>query len=205
LLFHPGLFTTYHLHLLLEALQHHRLYGYLALFLGTILEGEFVLLAASILAYTHALNIWWVLVIAIAGAVVGDNLWFFVGRTGGRKFVDKYGKFFFLTKKRVDKAELYFGKHGRKTIFFSRFIFGTRMGSAALAGTFGMSCKRFMLSNIMSAVSWVLVTAFIGYFFGSSFHDLVNIFHRTELALLILAGSALIIVIIRFIVTQQDP
>jgi membrane protein DedA with SNARE-associated domain len=68
-----------------------------------------------------------------------------------------------------------------------------------------MSCKRFMLSNIMSAVSWVLVTAFIGYFFGSSFHDLVNIFHRTELALLILAGSALIIVIIRFIVTQQDP
>jgi membrane-associated protein len=205
LLSHSELFTTYHLDRLLAVLSRYRFYGYIVLFLGTVLEGEFVLLTAGLLAYTHVLNIWLVMVVALLGAVVGDNLWFYIGRLGGRSFINRYGKLFFLTKKRINKAELYFGQHGRKTVFFSRFIFGTRMGSAALAGTFGMSCKRFFTSNIVGAISWVIITTTIGYFFGSSFHDLREIFHRTELALLILVAAALIIVVIRFIVTQQDP
>lgn len=199
------LFTTHHIYRLLDVLSHYRFYSYLVLFLGTVLEGEFVLLTAGLLTYAHVLNIWLVMIVALLGAVVGDNLWFYIGRLGGRRFINRYGKLFFLTQKRISKAELYFGQHGRKTVFFSRFIFGTRMGSAALAGTFGMSCKRFFTSNIVGAISWVIITTSIGYFFGRSFHDLLYVFHRTELALLILAGAALIIVVIRFIVTQQDP
>lgn len=182
-----------------------RQYGYAFIFLGTLVEGEFVLLSAGFLAYLGLLNIWWVLVFALAGAVIGDNLWYSVGRYGGTKLIRKYGKFFWLTKARIQKASSYFDQHGNKTIFISRFIFGTRIGSAALAGTFGMKYRRFVYSNILAAAVWVVITAFLGYFFGRSFNTLRHYVHGTEMALLILAIAAIIIVLLRFWITQKTP
>lgn len=205
----PMLPMTMHGHLTARTLQHwflilrhYRFYEYLVVFLGTIIEGEVVLLTAGFLAFNGAVNVYWVILIAFLGAITGDNIWYAVGRYGGLKFINRYGKFMLLSKERIQRAAEYFEKHGRKTVFFSRFIFGTRIGSAALAGTFGMSRKRFILSNAVGALTWVIITVLLGYFFGSSFHNLRHAVHGTEIALLILAALAFIIAIIRIAVTQ---
>jgi membrane protein DedA with SNARE-associated domain len=156
------------------------------------------------LAFNGAVNVYLVILFAFLGAVTGDNIWYAVGRYGGIAFINRYGKFMLLTKHRIERASEYFEKHGRKTVFLSRFIFGTRFGSAALAGTFGMSRKRFVISNSIGAMTWVIITVLLGFFFGSSFHNLRRAVHGTEIALLILAAIALIIAIIRIAVTQLE-
>lgn len=193
--------SLFHLFLVL---RHYRFYEYLVIFFGTILEGEVVLLSAGFLAFNGVVNIYAVILIAVLGAITGDNIWYAVGRFGGKKFIERYGKFFLLTKARIQRADKYFHKHGKKTIFFSRFVFGTRIGSAVLAGTFKMNCKRFLATNASGAFTWVVITTLLGYFFGSSFHDLKRAVHNTEIALLILIAIILIIAIIRIAVTQQE-
>jgi membrane-associated protein len=203
-LFRPHIAHLYVLVKLLHFLHSLSWYSYLLLFLGTVFEGEFVLLTAGFFAYLHVLNLWIVMIVALAGAIVGDNIWFAVGKLGGMSFLQKWGKFFFLSKDRINKASEFFDKHGSKTIFFSRFIFGTRIGSAAMAGTFGMSFKRFFLSNFSAAVVWVVITSLLGFFFGSSFNILLHLVHDAAYALLISALGVLIIVVLRFVFTQKD-
>ncbi len=174
-------------------------YGYGFLFLGTLLEGELVLLAAGFLAYLGLMNFWLALIVGFCGAIAGDNLWFWMGRKSGQQFIEKFGRYFFLTARRLKKARIYFENHGSKTIFISRFIFGTRISSAVLAGALGMDWKNFAKSNLVGAVVWTIVTLAIGYLFGHSFEFLLKIFRRAEIALLILAGAAIIILIFRFL------
>ena len=188
--------SHYNVHVILYYLAR---YGYGFIFLGTVFEGELILLASGFLAYLGALNIWLVIISGFVGAVVGDNIWYYIGRHGGTHFIDNYGKFFLLTKKRVSKAQKYFDTHGAKTIFFSRFIFGTRISSAVLAGALGMSRKKFLRSNVAGAGLWACLTVGLGYFFGNSFELLRHYIHQTEVALLILAIIVIIIFILRYI------
>jgi membrane protein DedA with SNARE-associated domain len=185
-------------------LQYLAVYGYGFVFLGTVLEGELILLAAGFLAYIGALNFWLVLVFGFFGATLGDNIWFWIGARGGTPFLEKCGKFFFLTKKRINKAKAYFNNHGSKTIFFSRFIFGTRISSAILAGALGMRQKKFLKSNVAGAGTWAIITVSLGYFFGNSFEVLRRYLKGTEIALLILAAVVLIILLLRFLLTSKD-
>lgn len=157
------------------------------------------MLAAGFLAYLGALNFFVVLIVAFTGAIVGDNIWFWVGQKGGTPLVEKYGKFFFLTKKRVKRAKDYLDRHGSKAIFVSRFIFGTRTSTAILAGALGMPAKKFARSNLTGAGVWAILTASLGYLFGKSFEVLRGYIARTEHTLLILAGAAIIIFILRFL------
>jgi len=179
-------------------------YGYGFLFLGTVFEGELILLTAGFLAYLGAMNFFVVLIVAFAGAIFGDNVWFWVGRKGGTHLIEKYGKFFFLTKKRVNRARKYFDTHGPKTIFISRFVFGTRVSTAILAGALGMPQKKFLRSNVAGAASWTIITASLGFLFGKSFQLLRSKLVQTEHALLILAFFAIIIFLLRILFTARD-
>lgn len=179
-------------------------YGYAFLFLGTLLEGEVILLLGGFLSYLGTLNLWLVMLIGFVGAATGDNLWFWIGRKGGRPFIDKYGKYFLLHEERVKNAEEYFRNHGKKTVFISRFVFGTRISSAILAGAMGMRNKSFWTANLIGAAVWAIVTTLLGYFFGRSFKLLVRGFHRTELALLILVLAVIIILLLRKLATETE-
>lgn len=71
-------------------------YGYGFIFLGTIFEGELVLLTAGFLAFLGVFNLWLVIIVAFFGASVGDNFWYHVGHIGGIPFLQSYGKYIFL-------------------------------------------------------------------------------------------------------------
>ncbi len=201
---HQYLIHLHHIHNLQPYLLYLKKYGYVFLFLGTLLEGELVLLIAGFLAFLGALSLPLVILVGFFGAAVGDNIWFYLGQKGGRGFLYKYGKYFLMHESRIINAEKYFQNHGRKTVFFSRFVFGTRISSAILAGALGMKSKMFILANFFGAAIWAIITALLGYFFGRSFEALAAGLKRTELALLILVLAAIIILLLRNLATKAE-
>jgi membrane protein DedA with SNARE-associated domain len=137
-------------------------YGYLAIFAAIYIEdfgvpfpGETILIICSIFAAIGKLDFILVGVIGFAGAVLGDNTGFAIGHYGGRRLVLKFGKYFFLTEKRLDKFEDFFERHGSKIIIIARFIEGLRQFNGIIAGTSRMRWKKFIVYNSIGAALWV--------------------------------------------------
>lgn len=158
-----------------------RNYGYLAvagmLFLedfGVLVPGETVLIAAAFYAGLGQLNIILVILIGILAAVLGDNVGFAIGNYGGHPLVERYGKYIFLTKERLDKAESYFNRHGGKIVAVARFVDGLRQLNGIIAGISEMRWLKFIIFNLIGAAVWVSFWSIIGYFGGSHIQTFLN-------------------------------
>src|SRR5215510_12741927 len=144
-------------------------WGYWIIFLGVMLEnagvplpGETILLAAGFFASRGHLSVVIVATVAAVGAMLGDNLGYWIGRKLGRSLVIKYGKYVWLTEKRFSDMERFFERHGAKTVAVARFITGFRVFTALFAGATHMVWNRFFLFNVLGAISWAVVMALLG-------------------------------------------
>lgn len=158
-------------------LSYFQQYGYWVVFFGVMLEnagvpvpGETILLAAGFFAATGHFNLALVMAVACIGAVLGDNAGYFIGRKLGRATLLRIGRFVGLTPKRLVMFEVFFEKHGDKTILVARFITGLRVFAALLAGAARMQWRTFALFNFLGAVLWSIAITLAGYFFGQSWH-----------------------------------
>jgi len=154
-------------------------YGYWAVFLGVMLEnaglpvpGETMLLAGAVLAHFGRLRLVWVILAAVAGAILGDNMGFLIGRWGGRTLAVRHGWKFGLTEPRLAKFEAFFEKHGPKTVFIARFVTGLRVFGALLAGASRLPWLTFSLYNAAGAVVWSVVIGAAGYLLGHSWESI---------------------------------
>jgi membrane protein DedA with SNARE-associated domain len=145
-------------------------YGYAVVFVGVFLEntglpvpGETVLLAGAALAQFGRLSLWGVVPLAIAGAILGDNLGFLLGRRGGRQLAVRFGPRIGLSAPRLAQFDQFFARHGARTVFLARFITGLRVVCAVLAGGSGMRWSTFLAYNATGAVVWSLAVAGAGY------------------------------------------
>jgi len=154
-------------------------FGYAAVALFIMIEssgipfpGETMLLLASFYAaVSHQLQIPLVIACAAFGAIIGDNIGYLIGRTGGRAFVLRYGKYVFIKPEHLALAEAYFAKHGNKTVFFGRFIALLRAWAAFLAGLNHMHWRTFLFYNAAGGILWATIYGMLGYIAGSFFHD----------------------------------
>lgn len=144
-------------------------YGYLAVGLlvfaedfGIPVPGEAILIAAAVYAGTGRLAIAAVVAIAVVAALVGDNVGYLIGRSGGRAFVHRWGRYVLLTPRRFLAAESFFHRHGGKVVTAARFIEGLRQANGIIAGTTGMPWKRFLTFNALGALLWVGLWATLG-------------------------------------------
>jgi membrane protein DedA with SNARE-associated domain len=175
-------------------------YGYAVVFFGVLLEnaglpvpGETALLAGAALARFGRLTLGWVIVTAIAGATLGDNLGFFIGRHGGRALAERHGWKVGLNAARLRQFDRYFERHGAKTVFIARFVTGLRVFGALLAGSSGLPWRKFLLYNASGAVAWTCAVATVGYFLAYSWETLERwIGHSGLIALAIIGVVALI-------------
>jgi membrane protein DedA with SNARE-associated domain len=149
-------------------------YGYLAVAGFVLLEdfgvpvpGETILILGAVYAGTGRLNIFLVGLIGFLAAVAGDNIGFAIGHFGGRRLIDRYGRYILLTPERVDKATGFFERHGGKIVVAARFIEGLRQANGIIAGMTGMHWAKFLGFNALGAALWVGVWTAIGYFSGS--------------------------------------
>lgn len=133
---------------------------------GIPMPGETVLILTSALAAQGRLNFAWVLVAAVTGAILGDNMGYFLGRRFGRDLILKYGKVLGLTEAKFAKAEAGFLKNSAWAVYFGRFILLLRILAGPLAGITNMPWPKFFLFNALGAISWAGAIGTASYFFG---------------------------------------
>jgi membrane protein DedA with SNARE-associated domain len=151
-------------------------YGYLAVILfvglesiGIPLPGESTLIAAALYAgATHHLNIVAVAAVAAAAAIAGDNLGYLLGRTGGQRLVQRFGRYVHLTEPRMAVGRYLFRRRGGNVVFFGRFVALLRTCAAFLAGMNRMPWRRFLASNAAGGVLWAGLVSFGAYQLGNA-------------------------------------
>lgn len=175
-------------------------YGYAVVFAGVFLEnmglpvpGETALLAGAALAHFGELSLGRVIATAIAAAILGDNLGFFIGRHGGRGIAERHGWRIGLTPDRLHEFDRFFQRHGPKTVFAARFITGLRVVGALLAGGSGMKWPQFLFFNATGAVVWCTAVAAAGYSLAYSWETLERWIGRSGLVALALVAAVGII------------
>lgn len=171
-------------------------YGYVLVFLSVFLEnsamlglfvpGETILIIAAFYAARGQLNLFAVMIVAFVGAVLGDNLGYYIGLKGGHPFVVKYGKYFFVKEERLESVKKYFERHGGKTIFIARFTSFLRALAAFTAGMSKMPYRQFFIYNALGAFVWSIVISLLGYFLGGNWPLLKKIIDRAGLGLVVI-------------------
>jgi membrane protein DedA with SNARE-associated domain len=176
-------------------------YGYLIVFLGVMLEGvgiplpgETVLITAGALAHRGSLTLWETMVVGSLGAVMGGQAGYCIGRFGGRPFVLRWGRYAFITSERLGRAESFFEQHGRKAVFFGRFIAGLRVFGALIAGMSRMSWGKFTVYSVLGGVVWATAVVALGYFLWASIGLVEHWIGRISL---LLAAALVLVVVLR--------
>ena len=157
-------------------------YGYLGVALAVSLEsmgvpipGETALIAAAVYAgKTHELNIWMLIASATAGAIIGDNFGYWIGRELGFRMLLRYGSYIGLTESRIKLGEYLFQHHGGKIVFFGRFIALLRSLAALMAGLNQMSWPRFVVSNAAGGILWATCYGLAAYYVGKRIETLTR-------------------------------
>jgi membrane protein DedA with SNARE-associated domain len=141
---------------------------------GVPLPGETALIAASILAAQGHYSIVSVIVVAASAAIVGDNAGYWIGRTGGRALLERWGPVRRYAERAIPPGERFFEKHGGKTVFIGRFVAVLRVTAAWLAGITQMSWWRFFLWNASGGIVWATGVSLLAYYFGKAAADAVQ-------------------------------
>jgi membrane protein DedA with SNARE-associated domain len=172
-------------------------YGLILLFAAVAVEsagipvpGETALIAAAILATPHQHHYSIVAVIAVgaAGAIVGDNVGYWLGREGGRALLERWGPLKRYADRALPPAERFFEKHGGKAVFFGRFIAFLRVTAAWLAGISRMTWWRFLLWNAAGGILWSIGVSLLAYEFGKAAADAVGKYGLYAVAAIVVAA-----------------
>ena len=142
---------------------------------GIPLPGETALIAFGVLASQGHHSIVWVIVSAAAGAIIGDNLgYWLVGRLGGRELFERWGFLRRYSERFLPAAERLMQKHGGKTVFFGRFITVLRYTAAWVAGIGRMDWWRFLFWNAAGGICWATAVGLVAYYSGHAAADAIQ-------------------------------
>jgi len=134
--------------------------------MGVPVPGETALITAALVASRGRLSIEAVIAVAAAGAILGDNVGYMIGRIGGRRLMEAPGPF---AKQRAQVLKIgvpFFERHGAKAVFFGRFTAGLRIWAAWLAGATRMRWPSFLVWNAAGGIVWATVVGLLVYYLG---------------------------------------
>ena len=151
-------------------------YGYFVIFVPVLLEtagvplpGETTLLLSGVAASTGRIDPWIAIAVGSTAAILGDNIGYAIGRYGGRRLVMRLAHIGRIEKS-LAWGEQFFARHGGKTVFLARWIFGLRIFGAWIAGMVHMPWRVFFFWNAAGGITWCASVIGLGYFFGHSLH-----------------------------------
>jgi membrane protein DedA with SNARE-associated domain len=145
-------------------------FGYPALFVGSFLEGESVLVAAGFLARGGYLNLKLVMLIALTGTYIADVSLYFLGRSKGEKIIAKFP----MAKAYYPKVKTLFERYGVWAVFVTRYLYGLRLAAAATFGLTKMKRRKYLSFNFLSCMIWAVLMGSLGYTFGASLEALMG-------------------------------
>jgi membrane protein DedA with SNARE-associated domain len=149
--------------------------GYIGIFFMMFLESSFfpfpsevVMVPAGYLAYKGEMNIYIAISAGIAGSLAGALFNYYLAVKFGRKFLIKYGKYFFIKEQTIEKMEEFFKKHGHISTFSGRLIPAVRQYISFPAGLARMNLLIFSIYTSLGAAIWVVILTLLGYYLGDN-------------------------------------
>lgn len=156
--------------------------------MGIPVPGETALIAAAIIAGTsHGLGMGYVIAAAIGGAVLGDNVGFWIGRAFGYRLLLRCGQYVGLTERKIKLGRYLFLRYGSKLVFVARFVAVLRAANGFLAGANRMDWRRFFVADAAGATLWSAFYGLGAYLLGKDAHRLLGPFGMAALALAVIA------------------
>jgi len=184
---------------LLNVTQYVKSDTYIAILLLSILQScciptssELTLGFAGFLAASGKLSLPGVILVAAAGEVVGAYIAWFIGRYGGRGFVDRFGKYLLLTHADLDRAENWYRRRGNWGVFGGRLVPIIRNFVAIPAGVAEVPLVRFGLLTALGSLIWDGAWALLGYELHSSYHTIVKGFSDAGY---VIAAVAIVVIV----------
>ncbi|MGD0882419.1 MAG: DedA family protein [Acidimicrobiales bacterium] len=159
---------------------------------GALASGEVHKLASNgaTLPEVFHLSLAAVIVVAVAGELLGSSAGYLIGYYGGRPLVDRFGKFVLLTHKDLDRAEAWFDRHGEPLVLFGRFIPLLRSFVSFAAGLAEMALVKFVIFTVIGCAVWCTALTLLGDSLGSSYNQVQKSFSDAGYVILALAVVA---------------
>lgn len=196
---------------LLPSIEHFRIEGYwIALIVallettigvGMLLPGTAVILILGALAARGYLDIVDLIWFAVIGALIGDNLNYYLGRKYGARWIK--GGLWFLKPSHIDKAKIFMDDHGAKSVFLGRFIPSVKEVVPFIAGSVQMNRKTFMFWNLLGAIGWGSLWVLAGYAFAQSINIVELWLSRAGLFIGLLAFLVLLFYLARWLIIHK--
>src|ERR687898_1027932 len=146
--------------------------GYLIVLFGVVLgtmgvpfPSAAILLAAGVLVQQGHLDLRGAILFGILGAIIGNQIGYWIGHKAGRPFVLKWGRYVKLTPERLERVEGLFARHGGKAVFAARFFSVSRLLEALVAGTSRMHWGTFLIYSALGGAVWATAGLPAGGFF----------------------------------------
>ncbi len=175
--------------------------GYIGVFFLMALESaaipvpsELIMTFSGYLAYQGVFDFYAIVVIGSFGCMVGSMISYYIGLKGGRPFIDKYGKYFFLNHHHLDIAEDWFGKYGDKAVFFSRMLPVVRTFISLPAGMGKYSFKKLVIYSFIGSLPWCAALAYLGFKLGPHWKNIIVFFNGLDIIII----AAILITVIYF-------
>lgn len=167
-------------------------YKYPLVFVGVIIEGPLLMIACGFFLRLGVFSFWPLYLSLVAGDLVADIAWYYIGHFFARPLLYRYGKFFGLTQEKFDKAVVLFRKYHTKILLISKLTIGLGMALATLvvAGASRVPIKAYILLNAIGEILLVAVLLSVGYFFGNVYSNIAGGFK-----IFFAIGAALIAVV----------
>jgi membrane protein DedA with SNARE-associated domain len=156
-------------------------YGYVAIFFGSMFEGETIIVLGGFAAHEGLLNMYLIIPAAFLGALAGDWSFFFLGRKYGQKIMNKFPKLSCYLKKSLSMID----ENTKKLSFSLRFMYGFRSIIPFSLGQSSIKTKDFLIYNTIGAAAWVLIMGVFGYLAGEAMEAFIGGIKKNEFKIII--------------------
>lgn len=163
--------------------------GYVAVFIGTFLEGETILALAGVAAAHGYMSYWAIVGVAIIGAFLGDQCCFFVGRRYGHRLLNRFPS---LAAK-APRVQTLIRRWDAPAVILLRFAYGLRIAGPIVIGTCGISPWRLAFFNFVGTLIWAPLIAGIGYVAGYALHEWLARFKHAQIGILVALALAVLV------------
>ena len=168
-------------------------FGYFGMFLGMVLEAviiiipsEVILATGGILAGRGIFSFWLAFLVGLLGSVFCAIIIYLIGYFGGRSFVKKYGKLFFMKEEDIEKCDIWFEKYGLLAAFLARNFPIVRTLISLPMGISKVNFPRFVLFTTLGSIPWTFAFVYVGYALGNNWIVLNNFVKKLKLPIIIL-------------------
>ena len=166
--------------------------GYFGMFIAMVLEAviiiipsELILATGGILAANGTFSLIGAFFAGLIGSVFCAIVIYLMGYYGGRPFISKYGKYFFMKEKDIEKSDKWFKKYGMRAAFIGRFFPIVRTFISLPIGIARLNFKKFLIYTTLGSIPWTLLFVLAGYYLGNNYTRIVHIIDIFKIPIII--------------------